>query len=249
MRSKTELEYVVDPSDLFEDRTLVDLPIGTAVIEAGRAVVTLRRPANSPVPSQIAAATQALRCVLQVRQLLVHREFSLRGPNITHYRANGARDIVVLAEAAKSEWHVNPVDFRLTDAAGRVVRDSRAERVANDTEFVQRIAVKATKSPTMQQMLASYSMAVGDASDELVHLYEIRDAVATHFGGETGARKALQLSRNEWSHLGHLANDAPLRQGRHRGQKGPVLREARVDEMEAARRIARKILEAFADLV
>jgi hypothetical protein len=94
-------------------------------------------------------------------------------------------------------------------------------------------------------MIESFGKSIDDPANELVHLYEIRDAAADHFGGEIAARTKLGLSKASWSELGRLANDEPLNQGRHRGRQSELLRDATADELDTARRIARQVLEAF----
>jgi hypothetical protein len=94
-------------------------------------------------------------------------------------------------------------------------------------------------------MLASYNRAVNDPGNELVHLYEIRDALLTRFGGESIAQKTLAINSRQWSRLGQLANNDPLRQGRHRGKKLGELRDATESELKEARSIAFKMIEAY----
>ena len=89
-----------------------------------------------------------------------------------------------------------------------------------------------------------YRAAIDEPEIELVRLYEIRDALAKHFGGEHEARKALNLSAGEWSRLGYLANEAPLNQGRHRGKQAGELRDATDAELTEARNIAKGMLKA-----
>jgi hypothetical protein len=95
--------------------------------------------------------------------------------------------------------------------------------------------------------LNSYKAAVDDPANELVHLYEIRDALAGHYGGDAAARAKLGISEKEWKRLGILANDAPLKEGRHRGRHSKKLRHATAAELDEARKIARGWITAFAD--
>jgi hypothetical protein len=90
---------------------------------------------------------------------------------------------------------------------------------------------------------------VADPDNELVHLYEIRDAAAKHYGGKAPALKALGIPQAEWNELDRLANAEPLREGRHRGKHNPGLRKATKEERTQARAIARSIIRAFAALV
>ena len=109
-------------------------------------------------------------------------------------------------------------DFVHRDAAGNVLRDTKAERIAEHVAMLDAVAPKLARSATLRELLRSYSRCVSDPSNELVRLYEIRDALATHYGGEQNACTALNISRPEWRRLGVLANVEPIEQGRHRGQ-------------------------------
>jgi hypothetical protein len=79
----------------------------------------------------------------------------------------------------------------------------------------------------------------------LVHLYEIRDALKTKFGGDGETRDALAISRKTWSRFGNLADHEPLRQSRHRGIHTGTLRDATKSELNEARDIARGMIEAY----
>ena len=133
------------------------------------------------------------------------------------------------------------------EAAGNVLHDTKAERIAEHTAMLDAVAPKIPLSSTLRGLLMSYSRAVSDPSNELVHLYEIRDVLATHYGGEQNACAALQLSRSEWRRVGVLANVEPIEQGRHRGEHVVGRRDATDAELEEARAIVRKWIRAFAD--
>ena len=66
-------------------------------------------------------------------------------------------------------------------------------------------------------MFESYSNSVSDSDNELVRLYEIRDALRVHYGGETNVKDALGITESEWEQLGRLTNDPHISQGRDRG--------------------------------
>ena len=84
-------------------------------------------------------------------------------------------------------------------------------------------------------MLKSYQASAKDPDNELVHLYEIRDALVKKFGDSGALRTKLGITRNEWSRFAQLANVEPLRQGRHRGTKAGNLRDATEGELQEAR--------------
>lgn len=91
----------------------------------------------------------------------------------------------------------------------------------------------------------TYPAAVKYPENELVHLYEIRDTLSKLFNGKKPACKALCLSASHWSRLGKLANDEPLKQGRHRGKSAGELRDASESELLEARNIACNFIESY----
>ncbi len=94
-------------------------------------------------------------------------------------------------------------------------------------------------------MLNSYHTAVADSNNELVHLYEIREGISAKFGSESAVRKLLNISSSQWSRLGQLCNNEPLKQGRHRGKTIGALRDASESELAEAREISRAMIEAY----
>lgn len=141
------------------------------------------------------------------------------------------------------------VDVKITNAAGGIIRDTKAERIADHTSTLDVVVPKIGGSATLRGMLDSYSSAVSDPADELVHLYEIRDALSRHYGGETPTRDALGITKADWQRLGSLASAEPLEQGRHRGRHTGGLRSATSEELKEARALVRKWIVAFAQVV
>ncbi len=126
------------------------------------------------------------------------------------------------------------------------MRDSKAERIAS--EEIALISLIQKPSPLLAKMVDSFGRSFDDQANALVlvHLYEIRDAVAKHYGSESAAISALGVRKEEWKRLGRLANDEPLLEGRHRGRGELPLRHASETELREAREIARRIIQAFA---
>ncbi len=97
----------------------------------------------------------------------------------------------------------------------------------------------------LRGMLSSLARATADPRNELVHVYELRDALAREFSGDRNAIKGLGLSSSSWARLGFLANGAPIHQGRHRGEHGEALRDATAAELSEARGIAATFLRRY----
>lgn len=177
---KTELAYSYQPVDFFDGAAAITLPTGILSIENGEGVFTLAE-SRTVDHEHWHSVTADIRAVFQARQTLTRRVFVLTGPSVTHYRDDGLRDHVLLAGTGRFEVRGYPIDFRITDAAGNVVRDTKADRLAHDRAFLQAIAAKIPSSPVLRRMLESYGRSVEDPANELVHLYEIRDAASSHY--------------------------------------------------------------------
>jgi hypothetical protein len=244
---RTELEWVYQPRDLFEVAYRYAGTECELVIESGRAVATLSVP-QDPVDPQLEKRIMGhLEAVLLVRQLQVHRVYDLQGPRI-YQHAGGRKNVAIRVGAAYVVVSGGQADFVHRDAAGNVLRDTKAERIAEHTAMLDSVAPKLALSSTLRGLLTSYSRSVSDPGNEFVHLYEIRDAIATHYGGEQNACAVLNISRSEWRRLGVLANVEPIEQGRHRGEHVAGRRAATAAELEEARSIARRWIVAFAGI-
>lgn len=133
----------------------------------------------------------------------------------------------------------------VSDKNGNVISDSRRDRIEKKKSLAKLASTHCAADGLLRVMLRSYDAAVCDPNNELVYLYEIRDALAAKFGDEHSARAALAVTKSEWSRLGQLCNNEPLRQGRHRGKTGEVLRDATENELVESRNIARIMIEAY----
>jgi hypothetical protein len=239
MTTKTEFQWEYQPHDFLEAPTTVPLPEGHLSIDAGRATLTLDVPTD-PAPSSLKASVdETVSLVFKIRQLATHRPFTLQGPRIVQHQADGRIMIigVGLVDVAFARD-----DIVVKDRAGIVVLDTKAQRIADETAFLLSFTPKVTRSPVLRAMVKSYGQAVQDQDNELVHLYEVREAAKP-------LRKKLSplgITARDWSTLGRLADDEPLRQGRHRGRHATRLRDATAKELAACRSIARRIIEAVA---
>lgn len=178
-------------------------------------------------------------------QLLIHRSYELSSSKLTRIRTDGRKDYFVHIEAAAVAVSVANLDIRVIDKHGNVASDSKRDRVESKERVAELVATHRPIDRLLASLLQSYEEAVHDPNDELVHLYEIRDALSKEFGGDKKARSILGISSSNWSRFGQICNDKPLRQGRHRGRADRELRDASEGELADARRIARAMVEAY----
>jgi hypothetical protein len=245
----TDIEWGYEPADFFEAQSTFTLESGMLTIDNGRACLRLKAP-NDHVTAEVReGVTSQVIGVFDARRLLVHRPYAIRGPDVIQHHEDGKRHISVELEGAQLKLSGGSVDFIVTNASGEVVSDSKVDRIRMHHEFVAELAPKAAKSSLLASLLRSYGAAVSDPGDELVHLYEMRDALSSHFGSEESARRTLDITKQEWQQLGRLANTEPLREGRHRGRHPQGTRPATQEELAAARSAAKLLVLRFANTV
>jgi hypothetical protein len=178
-------------------------------------------------------------------QLSNRKPFQLQKPHLIRIGPDGKRQIFVELEGAKLKVDGGSVDVTVSDASGKVIHDSKLERIDTKRELGELVQKYASGDDLLQAVLKSWDQSISDPDNELVHLYEIRDSLAKAFGGEQQARAKLNISDKKWKRLGRLCNDEPLRQGRHRGRKFENLRDATQAELTEARNMAREMIEAY----
>lgn len=180
-------------------------------------------------------------------QLFSHKPYELSKASMYRLHRDGRKDVTIFPEPILITVSMGKPDIIVKDKDGNVISDSRQERIQKKQELAELAEKYRQKDPFLASILHSYNEAVNDPDNELVHLYEIRDAIAKHFRGELAAKSVLGISGTQWSRLGKLANDEPLKQGRHRGKNPGVLRDATEGELREARSITRNLVEAYLD--
>ena len=130
------------------------------------------------------------------------------------------------------------------DAAGNIIRDTKAEKKQAQLEL-SKLSAKHADDLTVSKLLQAYTASISDPANEFVHLYEIKDSLKTRFGKKSNVRKILGISDGDWTLIGKLSNDASIRQGRHRGNRQGDLRDATNDELAIARQTAKNMILAY----
>jgi len=238
------LEWSFSPPDFFEDSIHLERDNYEMTIENGKVVAKIKPPVFETNPTMRDDLTNSLNDRFLGVQLLTHKPYQLSKASMCRLHPDGRRDITVFAEPCVARATVT-AEIIITDKDGNVIIDSKRDRITKKKQLSD-LSEKYRKSdPTVASVFNSYKMAVNEPNNELVHLYEIRDALSKRFGGESAARQALSISSQEWSRLGLLANHEPLKQGRHRGKNIGVLRDATESELIEARHIGRAFVEAY----
>ncbi len=243
------LEWTYEPADYFEQRINVSQDHYELEIESGsaRARIPFGNFANDGATRHKIHASLDRR--FRAVQAMTHTPYELAAPSQCQQSPDGRKHHTLFAESGSIQILGQSIDFAITDANGNVVADSRADRLKLKREFAERVAQVGERDALLVAILDCYSHAVNDAANELVHLYEIRDALSKRFGNETNARHELSIPKRRWSRLGKLSNDEPIKQGRHRGKALANMRDATSDELQECRDIAFELIAKYLDYV
>jgi hypothetical protein len=149
-------------------------------------------------------------------QVVTHRPFELSRSGMSRVHPDGRRDrfLEVRIEAKST---TGAVDVQIIDKDRNIIRDSKRERIDEEQKYAALVSAHSGDT-ILASLLQSNDKAANDPENELVYLYEIRNALSTNFGDDRKARTALSITKSQWSRFGNLCNNEPLRQGRHRGE-------------------------------
>ena len=239
------LEWTFSPPDYFEDQIHLKRDDYSMVIGGGKVEAKIQPEVYDKNPNMREEIHSALNDRFLGVQLLMHKPYELSKPSMYRLHPDGRRDITMFAESGVLKLSTGTVDFIVKDKNGNIISDSRKDRLEKKKALADLAEKYRDSDSTTASLLNSYKAAVNDPNNELVHLYEIRDTLSKKFGGENAACQALNISAAQWSRLGQLANNEPLRQGRHRGKNPGALRDATEAELTEARDITRQFVEAF----
>ncbi|HUY35459.1 MAG TPA: hypothetical protein VMV69_22130 [Pirellulales bacterium] len=239
------LEWRFSPADYFEEPVTISRDDYTMTIDNGKVEARIASAACDANPSMRAVLDEGLNGRFLGVQLLSHRPYELSKLTMTRLHPDGRREFFMETEPGHFRITGGSVDFQVIDKNENVLSDSRRDRIDKKKRLAELVCTYLASDGLLGALLKSYKTGVDDPDNELVHLYEIREALSTKFGGESATRSALSVSSSDWSRLGQLCNDEPVRQGRHRGKSAGALREATKTELAEARGIARAMVEAY----
>ena len=245
MAAVESLEWDFDPPNYFEQSFEVVRDDYTLTVDSGKAKALIPAERFASDPSLRDRVHAALNDRFLAVQALSFRPYTLSDSRRVRIDPDGRRHVFMELKAATAIAMGGTADIRYTSADGRTIVDTKAARIAEKREFAEQVERLRPRSPVLAGMLASFGAAARDPQNELVHLYEVREALATELQGSHVAMRILEIPRDNWSRLGELCNEKPLRQGRHRGKMGVALRDATHEELEEARSLARSMLRSY----
>lgn len=178
-------------------------------------------------------------------QIMSHRDFILSKPSRSDLREDGSKNIFLEVDPIVIKMSIEPVDLVIRDKDGNIVSDSKRDRLKKQKWFAEVVDKHRNTDITLDHMLKSYQNAAKNPDNELVHLYEIRDALSSRFGKKKNAIKKLRITNKEWDIIGDIANSQPLKEGRHRGKSAGAIRPADKNELEIDRKAVANLVEKY----
>jgi hypothetical protein len=241
MNSVVVLEWRFSPPDYFESQIEIKQHDYNMVIADGKAEAKIDSVVYEANPSIRDELDDVLRSQFLGLQLSSRETFDISRPNMVRVEhSDGLPDYILEAEPGRIELRGHQVRLLGIDKDGNVVADQQTEAAKRIAELVS----KHYEDEVLKSLLKSWDASVNDPENELVHLYEIRDALSRRFGNGDKARYSLGISNTKWSRFGTLCNREPLKQSRHRGEHD-TLRDATENELCEVRGIAKDWIESY----
>lgn len=244
-----QLEWTYSPETYLEEPILIEFEGGRLKIKDGVALATINPEIFHADDSVREKLTKKIENRLHAVQIITHNDFKLSKPSHTDILEDGRKNCFLEVDSCEIAISVESVDIVVKDKDGNVLSDSKRERLNKQRKFAVLFDKHRANDVTLDQMLKSYQQSVRDPQNELVYLYEIRDALSKRLGSKSKAISALGITYVEWDIIGKIANTMPLKQGRHRGQAAGSLRDAESEELKMARKSALHMIDKYVEFL
>jgi hypothetical protein len=251
MTDRFEITWTFTPAEIFDQDLQVQENGYTLTISHGRAVAEFAPGAYEANPGIREDVQRDLENRLLGVQLVEFKAYTLNGPTTVQVQADGTRNTIIQMHGQQMMASFGIPDVLITNPSGEVVVDTRKARIERKAKAASQIANLAKSDFLLAHLLRSHRSAVNDPENELVHLYEVWDALKTELGGQNNACTLLGVPESERSRFGEVCNELPLLQGRHRGKTaakaGVELRDATERELSDARNFAQKLILLYVE--
>ena len=182
------LERPYKPSNYSEDKEVIRYKKIEMVISDGKVIAQFEVTQLKANPNLADELYNDLYAIFQGMQLLTHKKFDLsKSPAKTVIHSDGKKHHCLSINIMESGQIIENVDSEVMDKNGNIISDSRKERIEKQREFGSLVRKYRPINQNVAKMLDSYEGAVRHPDDELVYLYEIREALQKEFKGKKGS--------------------------------------------------------------
>jgi len=247
MKEIVVLEWTFAPLDYFEQPIHIIRDNYEMTIDKGKVEARIEAQYFDSEPDFQMKLHELLKSRFYGASILNQKPFELSKPSMYRIHPDGRKSFTLFAEPGAMRVTGGNADLIVTGPDGKVISDSRQERIEKRNILAERVEKYRTQCPVLQGILKSWHSSFLKPENELVYLYEVRDALSEKFGGCKKACRVLKVNEDSWNTFGGFANDPSLEQGRHRGRNVGSLREATEDELTEARTFIRELIEKYLD--
>jgi hypothetical protein len=238
------LEWTYVPKDFFEEPLTLPYAGGEIVVNAGKARGHFDSSHYDQGRDFRDTTHEFLHTTFLAQQVQIHLPFSLSPASMSREYADGRRDVTAFPESVRISASVGKIDFVIKDANGDIIKDSKAERLKSQDEFRKKVTKLLPTDLVLRRMIQSFNNGLADKDNMFIHLYEIRDTLATTFSGKDAARTVVNVSDANWRKFGKMTCDDPFLEGRHRGRHDN-LRKASREDVDWVIKFSQTIIEGY----
>ena len=242
---KAILEWRYNPSSYFENEIILDNDQIKLRISAGLVQLELKN-YNSTIELTHNKYNNYIESFFISQMIEQRTSYEIKNVSTVIEHEDCSREIYVKPETTT---HILRMPLRnkivKIDKDGKIIYDPDEEEKKRQLDLSTKIQNVLDKDKIVHHLLESYQNSIKFPNDELVYLYEIKDAIKTYFKNKSTVLILLKISDADWSELGIICNKLPLKQGRHRGQMIGKLIDPKENELEKARSIAKNIIKSF----
>jgi hypothetical protein len=228
------IQWDYTPADYFPAEVSFETKDAALNIHDGKIAATLKASGETPDGRLVTSIRDSVEDVFIARQLRNLKEFHIQGYSMQRTSADGKKHTTVFLQGGSFAVSGAEAHMNVRDSTGKIISDSRADQVNEALKLASVISAR-NRDNLGKWIVERLRAGIADKTNELVHYYDVLDAVKTRFGGNKTACKKLGIAERTWSRLGDLANTAPLLEGRHRGLHFGRLRKATSSELSEAR--------------
>lgn len=163
--NRWSLQWSFSPVDYLENQVLPDLSLGRLEVSNGSITLAIFHRQSVFDEELRLRLHRELDDLLQAISILTHRPYRLRQLNACKASEDGQEEVFIFSEE---------LTVAVSLSAGRFFTEEQHEKERVFLMGVQRH----NSDPLLRSLIESYGRAIKDPRNELIHLYEIRDALS-----------------------------------------------------------------------
>ncbi len=175
------LQWTFTPPDYFESAIEINRDTYTMLIDNGKIEARIDFALYDNSPGMRDDLHKDLESRFLGVQLITGTKYELSKPTLVRLLPDGRREYTLFIESVNEISLAGSVDLVVRDKDGNIVSDSRQERIAKKKELSALVEKLRPQDQTLDSLLNFYKTSIYDSANELIHLYDIWEAIQTKF--------------------------------------------------------------------